>query len=480
MQSDRTELYEDARLAAIDAYITAQMQAERLPGLALGIVKGNEIIHLRSFGVADPTGRSVTPQTPFIIGSLTKSFTALAVMQLAEAGKLGLDVPVQRYIPWFHLANPEASTQITIRHLLNHTSGISRYSGRELLAGKGDKTIEQRVRELGTVALTEPVGATFQYSNTNYQVLGLVIQMISGQSYEEYIQRHILNPLEMRHSFLSEADAVRDGMATGYRWWFGVPFPAELPYLPDALPAGFLLSSAEDMAHYLSAHMNGGNYGTTSILSPAGIAELHRPEAAIASTDARYGMGWLTEFIDGILMLSHCGDTANYHADMIIIPDSQWGVIVLMNANNALVGQVEAVGKLGMGRIAAGVASLLAGHEPPTPKLNFRTFYLILNVAIVLFSVLQVWSLVRLLQRRHQPLQQRPLTLIRCVVLPLALELAIPLKLVRSLPKWADAPWSILRLYSPDFTCWLLVMMPFLLVTGVIRAMLIFFKLQRK
>jgi CubicO group peptidase (beta-lactamase class C family) len=158
-------------LETIEAYITAQMRVARLPGLAMAVVKGDRIIHLRGYGVADPAGRPVTPQTPFIIGSLTKSFTALAIMQMVEAGKLELDAPVRHYIPWFRLSDLQASAHITPRHLLNHTSGISRYVGRQLLAGKGGATIEQRVRELRTVALTKPVGSTFQYSNVNYLIL---------------------------------------------------------------------------------------------------------------------------------------------------------------------------------------------------------------------------------------------------------------------------------------------------------------------
>lgn len=465
-------------LAAIDTYIMAQMQAQRLPGLALGIVHGKQIVHLRGFGVATPQGRPVTPQTPMVIGSLTKSFTALAIMQLVEAGKLELDAPVQRYVPWFSLADPNASAQIALRHLLAHTSGIPRFVGRALLAEKGEKTVEQRVRELGAVDLSGPAGATFQYSNANYLILGLVIQIVSGQSYEEYIRLHILDPLEMGHSFLSEAEAVQDGMATGYRWWFGVPLPADLPYLPDALPAGFLLSSAEDMADYLIAHLNGGRYGDASILSPTGVAELHRPEAPIGSSGAHYGMGWVSEEINGIAMLTHAGDTANFHADMILLSESQWGVIVLTNANSALVGQVAAVGKLGTWCITAGVASLLIGRQPPTTRLNYRVYYLMLNSAIALISGLQIWSLVRLLRPGHQSRRRWPLTIIQRAI-PLMWEVAAPLKLMRSLPKWSDAPWSTLKLYAPDFSYWLaLVMLPLSLMTGALRVMLILLRLR--
>ena len=110
--------------SVVDAYIEEQMQRLHIPGASLAIIEGDKVMHQRGFGKARPDGETPTPQTPFFIGSLTKSITALAVMQLVEAGKVELDAPVQRYLPWFRVANPEASAQMTVRHLLNQTSGM--------------------------------------------------------------------------------------------------------------------------------------------------------------------------------------------------------------------------------------------------------------------------------------------------------------------------------------------------------------------
>ena len=116
-------------MTAIDAYVEEQMHRLNIPGVSLAIVEGDQIVHLRGFGQARPGGEAPTPQTPFFIGSLTKSFTALAVMQLVEAGKIELDAPVQRYLPWFRVADPQASAQMTVRHLLNQTSGLPMLPG---------------------------------------------------------------------------------------------------------------------------------------------------------------------------------------------------------------------------------------------------------------------------------------------------------------------------------------------------------------
>ena len=118
-----------ASYEAIDAYVEGQMRRLRMPGVSLAIVEGDKIVHLRGFGRARPGGEPPSPHTPFPIASLTKSFTAQAVMQLVEAGKIELDAPVQRYLPWFRVADPQASAHMTVRHLLNQTSGLPTSSG---------------------------------------------------------------------------------------------------------------------------------------------------------------------------------------------------------------------------------------------------------------------------------------------------------------------------------------------------------------
>jgi CubicO group peptidase (beta-lactamase class C family) len=180
----------------IDAHIERQMERLNIPGVALAIVEDDEIAHLRGFGKARPGGEEPTPQTPFIIGSLTKSFTALAVMQLVEDGKVELDAPVQRYLPWFRVADPRASVQITVRHLLNQTSGLPQLSGLRSLADFDDSpdASERQARALSTLELTRPVGSKFEYSNMNYNLLGLIVEAASGESYEAYVQNHIFAP----------------------------------------------------------------------------------------------------------------------------------------------------------------------------------------------------------------------------------------------------------------------------------------------
>src|SRR6266699_3289215 len=280
-------------IARIDAYVSEQVQANHIRGAALRLVHNDQIVHPRGLGEPPQRGRAATPQPPSILASVSKSFTALAIMQLVEAGKVKLDAPVQRYLPWFRVADPVASARITLRHLLYHTSGIpsSACSTEQVTM-----TLEQFVRSLGTVVLERAVGSHYNYCSANYDVLGLIVQTVSGQSYASYVQQHIFAPLQMHDSFASEQEARHDGLAQGYRWLFGVPVPFDL-YEAFNVPAGFLVSSAGEMTHYLVAQMNGGRFGSATVLSPAGIATMHAPGVAlppggVQEATGSYGMGW--------------------------------------------------------------------------------------------------------------------------------------------------------------------------------------------
>ena len=321
----------------IDAYIETQLKEANIPGAVLVIVEGNQIAHVRGFGIAGPDGQPVTAETGFFLGSVSKSFTALAIMQLVEAGQIELDAPVQKYLPWCRVGDPESSGQMRVRHLLNHTSGFSTYAGRTHFTDSdmSDEAIQRRVRALRKVKLTAPVGKVFQYSNANYAVLGAIIESASGQRYEDYIQEHIFDPLNMTKSYTSEEQAKQHNLATGYRYWFGQPIPAtNIPYPRGDIAAAYLISCAQDMGHYLLALMNGGTLGDTRILSANGVSKLHTPE----NKNLYYAMGWFVGQINSTRKLGHTGITPNSCAGIGIFPERQRGFALLINAQNYLSG----------------------------------------------------------------------------------------------------------------------------------------------
>ena len=291
---------------------------------------------------------------------------------------------MQHYLPWFHVADEHASRAITVRHLLNQTSGLSTKTGRSF-QGNGDTTaaaLERAVRKLSTVELTAPVGSKHQYSTINYSILGLIVQVVSGRSYENYVETEVFEPLQMHDSFTSEVAGRQHGLATGYHYWFGRPRAADVAYNRGLIPAGYLISSAADMTHYLIANLNGGRYLNASVLSRPAVRELHRPAVATPKAGTSYAMGWFVGPINGIPAIHHQGETFNFHANAVLVPESQVGVIVLLNAENSL--DLFSAGR--MGTIADGVTSLLVGSEPaprPSNIFSFLVYAALLGLLVV-------------------------------------------------------------------------------------------------
>ena len=433
----------------IDAYVQEQMHRLNIPGVSLAIVEGDKIVHLRGFGRARPKGDAPTPQTPFFIGSLTKSFTALAVMQLVEAGKIELDAPVQRYLPWFRVADPQASAQITARHLLNQTSGLPMSLGLADLADLDSRldATERQVRSLSTLELTRSVGSKFEYSNTNYNVLGLIIEAASGESYSDYIQRHIFEPLDMRHSYTSKAVAQQNGLAMGHRYWFGHPFPAlNLSIPPGSLPSGQLISSAEDIAHYLIAYLNGGRYGDAQILSEAGIDEVHRPAAEIREMGmslGHYGMGWISEGTGKSRIVSHSGDVPDFGAFMALVPEQKKGIVLLFNANHAMM-------KMTLDEVGMGAAQRLAG-VPTSPQIFGVAPWVMRSMLLIpIIQIAGIFATLRLLRRWRADPALRPSRERlwgQHILLPLIPNLLVALTLIPMLSKVR----GFMQLFAPDY-----------------------------
>jgi len=452
----------------VSSYVREQREANRLPGLAVGIVEGDQVMYARGFGNADPRGQSISAQTPFIIGSMSKAFTAVAIMQLVEAGTLDLDEPVRTYIPWFRTKDSVESGRITVRQLLNQTSGIPHSIGLRWLIGTGDETRAQRVRQLQQVSLAHPPGSEFEYSNANYVVLGYLIDTVSGQIYEEYIRHHIFEPLEMNHSFVSQTEAMEAGMATGYRWWFGFPLPVDAPYLQDQVPSEYIISSTEDMSHFLIAQLNGGQYHGRQILSPQGIRELQTPMVEIGA--GKYAMGWMVTPVEGRTAMLHHGSTANFHSSMLLEPGDHTGIVVLANVGVMGIGIMPGV----TGEIATGISDILRNEQPVRTGPTMFTQYLIADILVVgltlcvlLFGGLLNWW-------RRQLLIYHPDTrmeLARRVILPLVVDSNWSLLILFAFPMITNTPsWNYWTLYVPDFSYWLIIISIITLVKFIARS----------
>jgi len=339
--------------AAIDRWVETRMQEERIPGVALAIVRGGEVTYLRGYGLADANDRPVTPRTPFPLGSVSKSFTGLAVAQLAEAGALDLDAPVRDPLPWFRAADAEQSAAITVRHLLTHASGFSTLDGNRhrIPASTADDALERRTRLLQGARLASAPGTRHEYSNANYQTLGALIEAVAGRPYEDYVAERIFQPLGMSAGFASTPARLPGDTAVGHRYWFGWPVAAPfLEFDRQLVAQALVVASAEDMARYLRFNLGHG-VDTGAVLSRAGIDAMHDPGAF------GYGFGWMVRERHGVRYIGHGGQNPGYFAFVMFSPDRDEGVAVLANA-------ADLVGRRGAEGIAVGVVDLLAGVEP--------------------------------------------------------------------------------------------------------------------
>lgn len=428
-----------SELAAIDAFVEARWGETNSPGLAYAIVRDGALVHARGLGRASAT-LPATADTPFAIGSMSKSFTAMAVLQLVDARQVELDAPVRRYLPEFQLADPGASDRITVRQLLNQTSGIPTSAGFwRADPGAGDP-LTLRVQALREVRPFAEPGTAYAYSNANFDVAGLLVQRVGGQPFDAFVAERILAPLGMARSGFHPAA----GQASGHQDWLGLALPANPPANQAMWPAGGLFSSATDMGRYLLAQLDAGR-GPKAILSPAGFAELHQGVGA-----SGYAMGWDTEIMAGVPVVEHGGASPAFHSSMLIAPEQGVGVVVLSNINTSplfAAPQTKA--------IAAGILALLLGQEPAIGGVAGLRTGLVVKYGLLALTLLGLVQLPRDLRRARQRLAAG--TGFAQTVVTVVANLALGLFLLIWLPPLMGTPlWAMLN-FNPDLASLLVI-----------------------
>lgn len=363
---------------ALDAYISGQMAKHGIKGISITVTSKNEIVYLKGYGTAGG-GRPMTPQTPMYIGSQSKSLTGLAIAQLIEQGKIKPNDAVQKFIPWFKVADEEASKQITVSHFLHHTSGLSESGFTVVLDDNASN--EDAVRALASAELTVPVGTTFQYFNFGYDVLAVIVQNVSGMKYEDYVQQYIFDPLEMKHTYTDPVLAHENGLSQGYSRFFGFTVPQEQPHRVFEIGAGYIISTAEDMAHYSMAMDNAGHYKDKQLLSARGMDMLFSPVQG-------YGMGWFIE--QGHIF--HGGANEAFKTYVDIYPLRDMSFVLLINQGYLMDHYISA------SQIAKGVETIVLGRTPPPISDGWSVKHIgwLLLIFVLALSIFQVRNLLSL------------------------------------------------------------------------------------
>ncbi|MCX6582585.1 MAG: cyclic peptide export ABC transporter [Candidatus Aminicenantes bacterium] len=317
-------------LTRIEEKVRKLMEEWDIPGLSLAIVKGDRV-YTRGFGYADAGEKTpVTPDTLFELASTSKAFTALAVLKLEKEGLVNLDAPVSTYLPWFHVNYQGRECPVTLRQLLHHTSGIPTRSIALISRGNDPDALQQTVRKLVGFELVRKPGTEFEYATINYDVLGAIIESVSGMSYENYLAKNLLAPLGMTHTYVGRP-ADSSAMAKGYKIGFFAAREYEAPVYRGNNPAGYIISNANDMVRWLKVQTGLEESPFTPL-----VQESHKPDHTVAiqqATLGSYGMGWFS-YMKGADVLDHQGLNPNYTAYIGFSPKEKLGVAVLANSSS--------------------------------------------------------------------------------------------------------------------------------------------------
>lgn len=304
---------------SIDAAVRDFMSATKTPGVAVAVVRGDAIVYAKGFGVVSlETTTAVTPDTLFQIGSLTKVFTAATLVSLARDGKLLLDAPAGKYVSGL---NP-AIARLTAAQLMSHTAGLKDEPAE--YGSHDEGAFAEYPRSWSAAYAILPPGTTFSYSNPGFTLAGLIAQEAAGKPYAELVQERVFAPLGMTHSTFKPTVAMTFPLAIGHRGARGETATVVRPMAEDTRhwPAGYIYTSANDLARFAIALLNDGKLG-----------ELTKPRVEVANDlePAHYGYGLFLETYRGIPTIWHAGDMPGFTAMLRVLPTEHLALVVLAN-----------------------------------------------------------------------------------------------------------------------------------------------------
>jgi CubicO group peptidase (beta-lactamase class C family) len=360
----------------LDSIAGADVVEKRAVGLVVAVVKGTDQLLLEAYGNADAEGNiAMTANTVIPIGSVTKQFTAAAILQLRDAGKLGLDDAITTWLPEFEMRG----NGVTLRHLLSHTGGITEFGQMQELRAmrllmNPDVTRDSVYKVISRYAPQFPAGTMQVYSNTGYWLLGRIIEKASGMTYEEYVEKRIFEPLGMASTMYCDNSRTIPDRAYGHVMQNGVSRRAPGIVHTATFAAGAVCSTAGDMITWLQS-LHGGK-----VISPRSYAEMIAPYKLTDGTFVRYGMG-LTVRNDsrGLEQIGHDGGGFGFSSQAWWHPDAQLAVVILTNSepdNTTAIVEALSAALLPPGPAPAtfaGDPSPMIGNSGPATEIRFDT-----------------------------------------------------------------------------------------------------------
>ncbi len=332
------------KIPQVRALIVQEMKRANIPGLSIAVVHKGETVYRSGFGYADIADKTKAAcDTLYELASNSKAFTGLGVLLLEQEGRIEMDKQITSYIPWLDLRYQNRPAAPTVEQFLHHTSGVPSYTISEIKKDDKPGAIERTVRSLVGSELSRKPGSAYEYATINYDVLGLLIEEVTGKTYEQFISEELLTSMGLSQTY-AFADFETKQLAQGYKTGFGIPLAYRAPVYDGNKPAGYLVSNVTDMATWLTIQLG------TSERSPFDrslIDSSHTPNLTVEAfgEGMYYAAGWITDA--GRTMVVHTGSNPNYSSIVQFLPQEQLGVVMLCNTNSSIA-QASAVKVLDM------------------------------------------------------------------------------------------------------------------------------------
>ncbi len=322
-RKDYAEIVESLR-----PFIQREMSEKGLPALSIAIVDDQQIVWAQGFGTADPKSKKpATAETVYRIGSVSKLFTDIGIMQLVERGELNLDAPIADYLPEFQPRNP-FGTPITLRQLMSHRSGLLREPPVGNYFETTQPSLAATVRSLNDTELVFPPGTHTKYSNAGIAAVGYVLESRNHQPFAKYLKASVLDPMGMRQSSFEPDPQIVQNLAKAEMWTYdGTKFEAPAFQLGIA-PAGSMYSTVTDLGHFLSVLLAQGKTDTGTILKPSTLEEMWSPQFPNPGGPV-FGLGFMVNSLDGHRLVGHGGAIYGFATVVDLLPEDKVGVVVI-------------------------------------------------------------------------------------------------------------------------------------------------------
>lgn len=405
----------------VRAHLERVAADEHLPGLAVAIVPKEGPATTWTLGT-DGDGRAITEQTPFLLGSVSKSFTAAAVTQLVADGRLHLDDRLSAVVP-DHGIPDERADRITVEQLLTHTSGLTRADGlgHADLFDEAPGALRRASRDLGDVVLGRAPGAGYEYSDLNYLLLGAAVEEVTGTPFATWVRDHVAEPAGVER--LISTPATASTLPPGHRQVLGRALAFDSPYDASGTPYGYLGTDVQGLGAWARAQLDGQGLGTGATTT------MHTGRVETGSGDL-YGYGWRVDREDGQAVVQHTGATPGYFTHVRLLPDRERAVVVMANSYSEARAPALAA-------IAADVERIDAGQSPKGADDDA----LLGSAPFVVLALALIGAVVALAHLRARRRLVRVVTLMAAAVLVAA---------ALMLPRVLGYDSALLRLWAPD------------------------------